>query len=58
MDLSHVPDKTIAEAWVMMKEASDEREIGEFKEASFTITCTNVLLIKPPGRSDSLEGHA
>jgi hypothetical protein len=35
MDLSHVPDKTVAEAWVMLKQASDEREIGEFKEVSF-----------------------
>jgi hypothetical protein len=34
MDLSHVPEKTIAEAWAMLKQASDEREIGEFKEAS------------------------
>jgi hypothetical protein len=34
MDLSHVPDKTIAEAWAMMKQASDGREIGEFKEVS------------------------
>lgn len=33
IDLSRVPDKTVAEAWVMLKEASDEREIGEFKEA-------------------------
>jgi hypothetical protein len=34
LDLSHVPDKTVAEAWTMLKQASDEREIGEFKEVS------------------------
>lgn len=34
IDLSHVPDKTVAEAWTMLKQASDEREIGEFKDVS------------------------
>lgn len=49
MDLSHVPDKTVAEAWAMLKQASDGREIGEFKEVSAvhvksSDSVTNILI--------------
>jgi hypothetical protein len=58
MDLSHVPDKTVAEAWVMLKQASDEREIGEFKEVSFTVSVIFLKLPRLPGSADPLESDA
>ena len=58
MDLSHVPDKTVAEAWVMLKQASDEREIGEFKEVNFTFSVLYIKLRKFPGCADPLESDA
>ena len=45
MDLSHVPDKTVAEAWAMLKQASEEREIGEFKEVSFVQSKNTAALL-------------
>jgi hypothetical protein len=33
IDLQHIADKTEAEAWKAIKQASDERDISDFKEA-------------------------
>ena len=47
LDLSKVPDKTEDEAWALLTQASEERDIGDFKEAVQILSKVNPTLTYP-----------
>lgn len=46
-DLNHIPDKLPEEAWAILKKASDERDLEDFREVGSTyFGCDRVLIHK------------
>lgn len=46
-DLNHIPDKLPEEAWAILKKASDERDLEDFREVRSTyFGCDRVLVHK------------
>lgn len=37
-DLNNVPDKLPEEAWAALKKASDEKDLEEFREVTFSLS--------------------
>ena len=47
MDLSNVPNKTTDEAWALLTQASEERDLGDFKEAVQMLCKANPAITYP-----------
>lgn len=45
IDLSAVPDKTIDEAWILLKEASEKEDLDDFKEVDCMLKAVEDCLI-------------
>ena len=44
-DLNHIPDKLPEEAWAILKKASDERDLEDFREVGNTYLLLLAFLI-------------